>query len=281
MPEGGGGFCLNGHGDDALRWEDILTQELVPAIDERYRTVPKRSQRAISGASTGGFAAVALGLRHPHLFGSVASHSGAFGILEPGGSPGALGSKVTAVFGPEGSETRRRYELEALLDGLAVRDRPHIYFDCGSADFLLPRQRAFAKELSDRKWNYEYREGPGSHDGKYWAKSVRASLASQLEELSLRGELSSPSDEPVDPKEFVGTWNARGELPVARRPTRSSRCVSKATSCAASPSGTMERRVASSIGSPFEAAASRWKSKSRSAASKESSASRRPSAATS
>lgn len=54
--------------------EDYLTQELVPFVDQRYPTRP--GARAVAGKSSGGFGALRLGLRHPELFGAVASLSG-------------------------------------------------------------------------------------------------------------------------------------------------------------------------------------------------------------
>ena len=58
------------------RYEDYLTQEIVPFVDARYATIADRSGRGVFGKSSGGYGALRLGMRHPELFGAVACHSG-------------------------------------------------------------------------------------------------------------------------------------------------------------------------------------------------------------
>jgi S-formylglutathione hydrolase FrmB len=58
------------------RYEDHLVDELVPYIDARYRTRANAGGRAIAGKSSGGYGALAVGMRHPDVFGAIVSHSG-------------------------------------------------------------------------------------------------------------------------------------------------------------------------------------------------------------
>jgi enterochelin esterase family protein len=58
------------------RYEDHVTQELVAFVDEKYRTLADRDHRAVVGKSSGGYGAIILALRHPDVFGLMASHSG-------------------------------------------------------------------------------------------------------------------------------------------------------------------------------------------------------------
>ena len=58
------------------RYEEHLTREIVPWIDARYRTLARREHRGVMGKSSGGYGALVLAMRHPDLFGAVASHSG-------------------------------------------------------------------------------------------------------------------------------------------------------------------------------------------------------------
>lgn len=58
------------------RYEDHVVGELVPWIDARFRTIPERDARAVLGKSSGGFGSLWLGMRHPDVFGALASHSG-------------------------------------------------------------------------------------------------------------------------------------------------------------------------------------------------------------
>ena len=55
-------------------YADYITEELVPFVDERYRTLEGR--RGIVGKSSGGYGALMLGMERPDLFGAVACHSG-------------------------------------------------------------------------------------------------------------------------------------------------------------------------------------------------------------
>jgi S-formylglutathione hydrolase FrmB len=58
------------------RYEDHVVDELVPAIDARYRTRAEAGQRAVLGKSSGGYGSVVLAMRHPGVFGLMACHSG-------------------------------------------------------------------------------------------------------------------------------------------------------------------------------------------------------------
>lgn len=58
------------------RYETHVVAELVPAIDQRFRTTGARSGRGVGGKSSGGFGALVLAMRHPEVFAAVASHAG-------------------------------------------------------------------------------------------------------------------------------------------------------------------------------------------------------------
>jgi predicted alpha/beta superfamily hydrolase len=60
---GGGGADLYGQ---------LLTQELKPFIDQRYRTRPGRSDTGIGGSSLGGLVSLYLGLKYPGVFSRIA-----------------------------------------------------------------------------------------------------------------------------------------------------------------------------------------------------------------
>jgi enterochelin esterase family protein len=58
------------------RYEDYLIEEIVPYVDERFRTRAENSSRAVMGKSSGGYGALVHGMRHADVFGLVAAHSG-------------------------------------------------------------------------------------------------------------------------------------------------------------------------------------------------------------
>jgi hypothetical protein len=58
------------------RYHSYLCDEVVPFVDERYRTIPDRRARAITGKSSGGFGAMITPMLRPDLFAHLATHSG-------------------------------------------------------------------------------------------------------------------------------------------------------------------------------------------------------------
>ncbi len=57
-------------------YHSYLCDEVVPWVDEAYRTIPRRESRAISGKSSGGFGAMITPMLRPDLFGALATHAG-------------------------------------------------------------------------------------------------------------------------------------------------------------------------------------------------------------
>ena len=57
-------------------FEDFIVNDLVNYMDKNYNTIPDASGRAVIGHSQGGYAAFKIGLLHPDVFSTIASHSG-------------------------------------------------------------------------------------------------------------------------------------------------------------------------------------------------------------
>jgi S-formylglutathione hydrolase FrmB len=100
---GGGWFTDWADPDTRLgpsKWETFHVTQLIPWIDRTLRTNARREGRAIAGLSQGGFGAMSYASRHPEMFVSAASFSGAPDIArDPVVSVGAAGvvSYVAAV----------------------------------------------------------------------------------------------------------------------------------------------------------------------------------------
>ena len=58
------------------RYHTYFCDELVPWVDERYRTLAAPEHRGIQGKSSGGYGALLTAMLRPELFGGVASHAG-------------------------------------------------------------------------------------------------------------------------------------------------------------------------------------------------------------
>lgn len=57
-------------------YEDYLTKEIVPFVDENFNTFKSRNSRAVMGKSSGGYGSLIMALRHSDLFGLACSTSG-------------------------------------------------------------------------------------------------------------------------------------------------------------------------------------------------------------
>ncbi len=88
------------------RYEDYITEEIIPWVRERYGTGPV----GVLGTSSGGYGALSLALRHPDIFSAAASDSGdmyfeygylpefprAFRAIRQAGGPEALLRRIFA-----------------------------------------------------------------------------------------------------------------------------------------------------------------------------------------
>lgn len=57
--------------------ETVIIEDLIPHIDQNYRTIANRTGRLIEGFSMGGYGAARLGFKYPDLFGAVSILGGA------------------------------------------------------------------------------------------------------------------------------------------------------------------------------------------------------------
>jgi enterochelin esterase family protein len=147
---------------DRARFQDFLTQEVLPWVRQRYQVSADPAHVLVGGASAGGFAAAALALRHPEVFGNVLSQSGAVGWAPPSDREDQLlGRQIAAT-----PVLPVRFWLGAgLLEGR-----------------LLVSNRHFRTVLQAKGYSYVYREFMGGHD---WL-CTRATVADGL--LALLGE---------------------------------------------------------------------------------------------
>ncbi len=57
-------------------YEDYLTKEILPFVDDKFRTIRDKNSRAVMGKSSGGYGALIMALRHSDIFGLACSTSG-------------------------------------------------------------------------------------------------------------------------------------------------------------------------------------------------------------
>jgi putative esterase len=64
------------------RYQSYVCDEVLPFVDGKYRTIPRREGRAVVGKSSGGYGALVLGMLRPEVVAAVGAHAadGAFEI---------------------------------------------------------------------------------------------------------------------------------------------------------------------------------------------------------
>ncbi len=57
-------------------YADYLTRELIPFVDDEFRTLSSRQHRGCFGKSSGGYGAIVHGMKYAKYWGAIANHSG-------------------------------------------------------------------------------------------------------------------------------------------------------------------------------------------------------------
>jgi S-formylglutathione hydrolase FrmB len=181
IPEGNNGWYTDSATVVNDKYESYILKDLIPDVQKRYRTIEARFGRAIAGLSMGGYGALKFGLKNPETFAFAASLSGvvpAASLTEEDlkGMGATIHDSVFAVFGPAGSETRKKNDILEMVRGLSagrLASLPYFYVDCGTEDFLIIPNQQFAALLTAKKVPHEYRELPGNHNWAYWDQQVQ------------------------------------------------------------------------------------------------------------
>ncbi len=191
-PEGNDSWYTDSAMIPTDKYESYILQELIPDVQQRYRTIEARYGRSIAGLSMGGYGAIKFGLKSPGTFVFAASMSGAFPaarFTEQEFGAAGWGDSLK-LFGPAGSNTRLANDLFELVGKLPpdrVRSLPYFYFDCGTEDspLLFPSNRELAGLMVEKKIPHEFRQLPGDHSWAYWDRQVREVLKIAAQKMRL------------------------------------------------------------------------------------------------
>jgi S-formylglutathione hydrolase FrmB len=183
LPDGGKTFYVNSF-DGRVRYEDFIRQELVPAIDQKYRTVANRQARGVSGTSMGGFGALHLAMQHPDTFGSASAHSAALIAKFPNPLPseGRWGFYARVLQEPFGAPLNEDY-FDAN-NPLTLAEHPErfsqlkLYFDCGDQDRYGFEEGAKLLDqiLTAKGFPHDFVLRPGNHGWSYLGQYLPYSL---------------------------------------------------------------------------------------------------------
>lgn len=165
LPDGAQSRWANG-GTPFTAYEDFLVHELPTHL--RHLFPAAEGKWAIGGNSMGGFGAVRIGLKYPHLFYSIWSHSGGFPSANTlaehwywAGNPADL-------------------DCYAVVEQLDIATMPLLSFDCGLDDHLLEDNRRFHTFLEARQIPHQYQEHTGGHNWAYWNAHLPEALQQHI-----------------------------------------------------------------------------------------------------
>ena len=183
MPDGGRSFWLDSDpvtGFGAV--ETALLQDLIPHVDEKYRTISTRRARMIAGLSMGGYGALRLAFRHPELFGAVAALSPSIWRSFPAGPP-AGDEPPSPAFGVPFEPAQWAAETPwAFVPGLSAKAetvRLPVYLLAGDDDpfhQLLDGTMDLYLTLQDAGITAELRIVDGSHTWEVWAAGLSETM---------------------------------------------------------------------------------------------------------
>ena len=118
-----------------------LVEEIVPFIEKNYRTVAKKSHRAIAGLSMGGGHTIAATGMYPNVFDYIC--------------PLSLGA-------------HKSDELSAQLQGIKKAGYKLYWLACGNTDFLFDQANELDQALTENGLDHTYYVSEGGHVWANW-----------------------------------------------------------------------------------------------------------------
>jgi enterochelin esterase-like enzyme len=164
LPNGNGDATADAEWGDTARGdrvEDWLVDQVVPAVDARYRTLGGQ-RRGIAGLSAGGYGAVNIAVHHPEIFDWAASYSGYFTARRD-----LFKGPAAAANSPLLSVAR-----------IGAVDRMPLYVGVGTGDgHFLEANETFGTELRRLGWEpVSFDVVPGGHGWAAWRLEMVHSL---------------------------------------------------------------------------------------------------------
>jgi S-formylglutathione hydrolase FrmB len=172
-PDGGyGSWYWNSPVDPKSQYETFVSDELVKAIDAKYKTIKDRTGRAITGLSMGGHGALYLAIRHQDVFGAAGSMSGGVDIR-----PFPNNWDMAKQLGTYG-EQPERWEKNTVINmlNLLTPNSLAIIIDCGTDDFFFKVNENLHQQLLYRNIPHDFISRPGAHTWPYWTNAVKYQL---------------------------------------------------------------------------------------------------------
>ncbi len=172
-PDGRNSWYYDSPVNAKMQMESYIIDELVPFVDDTFRTIIEPESRAVTGLSMGGHGAFWLAGRHPDVFGNIGSMSGGLDIK----THPRNGWEVDRALGTYQKNQKRWADCSAvtLVDSMKP-GQYNIIFDCGTEDFFIKDNRAMDAALTKRGIKHTFTTRPGKHSWAYWKKSLPVHL---------------------------------------------------------------------------------------------------------
>lgn len=171
-PDGQNSWYFDSPIDPKFQFETFITKELREWVDVNYRTIGDAKHRAITGLSMGGHGALWLAFRHPDIYGSCGSMSGAVDFNQLKSNfmiDKRLGARVTH------QQAWKTHSVISLVPNL--KNGQNIIIDDGAQDNLcIAQNRALHAALEKKGIRHRYSERPGQHSWSYWVVSIKQHL---------------------------------------------------------------------------------------------------------
>ncbi len=175
MPDAGTTLMtyFNGPG---WNYEDHFFEELMPAVEARYRIKSEKGARAVAGLSMGGQGSVMYACHRPDVFAVVYAMSA---YLYP--SPISMYNTDDPVH----KEIRKRVAennavqyIESLTQEQADALKDIVWLiDCGDDDFTYQSNIEFSLAMKEKGIPLQVRIYDGTHSWSYWRASLRRALS--------------------------------------------------------------------------------------------------------
>ena len=173
MPDGGRSFYTDmKHGG---KYFQHIAEELPGIASRFFHFSQDPAETFIAGNSMGGYGALKLFLTYPERFGSCGSFSAA---IEPMTLPEKfppMQREIEDVFGTPENYKREGNDLYRLAQKCILEGRSlaPLFLSCGSGDFLIEENRAFAAHLETLNFPVSFDEEKGGHEWGFWDRKIQ------------------------------------------------------------------------------------------------------------
>lgn len=158
-------------------YENFFYQEFLPHIENTYRIVGDKSNRAIAGLSMGGGGATSYAQRYAEMYCAVYAMSALMSIPDMGAASSQNPDDKMALLTKSVIENSCVNYVAEADDTRKNKLRSVKWFvDCGDDDFLLDRNIEFTQAMRQAQIPCQFRVRDGGHTWEYWHSALYTCL---------------------------------------------------------------------------------------------------------